>query len=125
MPDHRLSLGAWGQAHARAYLERRGYAILHENFRCREGEIDLVADDAGCLVFVEVRTRNGRRIGTPEESVDARKQAQLIRVAEAFRQTHPNASPDWRIDVVAVEGDGQGSPRRITLYPNAVESPGN
>ena len=121
MPDHRQSLGAWGQQHARAYLERSGYTILTENYRCREGEIDIVAEDTGCLVFVEVRTRSGRLAGTPEESVNAKKQAQLIRVAQAFLQAHPNASPDWRIDVVAIEGSGHGQPRRITLYPNAVE----
>lgn len=121
MADHRLALGAWGQRQARAYLERQGYTVLEENARLQEGEIDIVARQGDSLVFVEVRTRSGRALGTPEESVTPRKQAQLLRVAQAYLQAHPDAPADWRIDVVAVEGSGQGSARRIALLPSAVE----
>lgn len=121
MADHRLALGAWGQRQARAYLERQGYTVLEENARLPEGEIDIVARQGDSLVFVEVRTRSGRALGTPEESVTPRKQAQLLRVAQAYLQAHPDAPADWRIDVVAVEGSGQGSARRIALLPSAVE----
>ena len=121
MANHRIALGAWGQAQARDYLQRRGYKIVVENARLPEGEIDIVVLAGGVLVFVEVRTRSSRNLGTPEESVTPRKQAQMVRVAQAYLQAHPDSPESWRIDVVAVEGNGQGRPWRVTHLPNAVE----
>ena len=66
---------------AEAFLRRSAYTIVARNYRCRLGEIDLVALDGPVLVFVEVRSRNGPEFGTPLESVDARKQIRLARVA--------------------------------------------
>jgi len=99
----RRDLGAFGERVAAAHLEAKGYRIRARNFRCREGEIDIVAEDGDCLVFVEVRTRRGDAFGTPAESVTVAKERRLLTVARAYLQEHPDALPDQRIDVVAVE----------------------
>ena len=62
------------------HLERRGYVIRQRNYRCPVGEMDIVAEDGDCLVFVEVRTRRGREYSTPEESITAAKQVKLVEV---------------------------------------------
>jgi len=77
-------LGRRGEELAAELLRARGYTIVERNFRCRAGEIDLVALDGPTVVFVEVRSRRGERVGTPLESVDPRKQARLTLVARHF-----------------------------------------
>jgi putative endonuclease len=99
----RRDLGAFGERVAAAHLEAKGYRIRARNFRCREGEIDIVAEDGDCLVFVEVRTRRGDAFGTPAESVTAAKERRLLTVARAYLQEHIDVPPNQRIDVVGVE----------------------
>ena len=103
MKDGRRRLGAFGERLAAAHLEAKGYRIRARNFRCREGEIDIVAQDGETLVFVEVRTRRGDAMGGPAESVTARKEARLVTAATAYVQTLPEPPADQRIDVVAVQ----------------------
>ena len=81
--DRRGELGRRGEGLAEAFLRRSAYTIVARNYRCRLGEIDLVALDGPVLVFVEVRSRNGPAFGTPLESVDARKQLRLADAARA------------------------------------------
>jgi len=117
--DDRRGLGRHGEELAARHLAARGYEILERNWRCGAGELDLVARDGACLAFVEVRTRRGQELGSPEESITAAKQARLINLAEAYLQEHewPGA---WRIDVVAVEMDVRGRLQRLDHYENAV-----
>lgn len=109
-----------------AYLEQLGYAILARNWRTRSGELDIIARDGECLVFVEVRTRQiGRQaaapsFGAPEESVTPRKQLQLAAMADEYLFQMPWSGPK-RIDVVAVELAADGSVRRLAHYRDAVE----
>ena len=103
MKDGRRRLGAFGERLAAVHLGAKGYRIRARNYRCREGEIDIVAQDGGTLVFVEVRTRRGDALGGPAESVTARKEARLVAAATAYVQTLPQAPADQRIDVVAVQ----------------------
>jgi len=102
----RRELGAFGERVAAAHLEAKGYRIRARNFRCREGEIDIVAEQGDCLVFVEVRTRRGDAFGTPAESVTVAKERRLLTVAKAYLQQHNDVPPNQRIDVVAVELSG-------------------
>ena len=88
MPDRR-SLGDFGERVAAAHLEANGYTIRDRNFRTREGEIDIVAEKDGCLVFIEVRARRGQGMGSPAESITPRKQERLLTVASAYLQAHP------------------------------------
>ena len=103
MKDGRRRLGAFGERLAAAHLEAKGYRIRARNFRCREGEIDIVAQDGETLVFVEVRTRRGDALGGPAESVTDRKGARLVVAATAYVQTLPEPPADQRIDVVAIQ----------------------
>jgi putative endonuclease len=117
--DDRRGLGRWGEDLAGRHLAARGYEILARNWRCKTGELDLVARDGDGLVFIEVRTRRGEALGTPEESVTPAKQARLIALAEAYVQAH-DWPGNWRIDVVAVEVDRRGRLVRMEQYENAV-----
>jgi putative endonuclease len=117
--DDRRSLGRHGEELAARHLAGKGYEIIVRNWRCETGEIDLVARDGAGLAFVEVRTRRGRALGSPEESVTAAKQARLIDLAEAYVQTE-NWGGYWRIDVVAIEMDRRGRLLRIDHYENAI-----
>ena len=101
--DARL-LGSWGEAQAAEYLRCRGFRILAMNFRCRLGELDIVAEDRRYLVFVEVKLRSAGAIGLPREFVDARKQERLRRAAACYLSTHDLDAPA-RFDVAEVYTD--------------------
>ncbi len=120
----RKNLGDSGERVAALFLEQRGYKILDRNWRSRTraGEIDLVAEDADGLAFVEVRTRRGDAVGSPEESITPRKRARLIALAQEFLQTHPEyAVRAWRIDLVAIQLERAGRVARMNLIKSAVE----
>ena len=99
----RRGLGAEGEARAAAHLARRGYRIVARNVREGGVEIDLVALRPGLVVFVEVKTRRGRGFGAPEEAVDARKCARLVRGAAAWLRAHRPGAARVRFDVIAWE----------------------
>lgn len=89
------------------YLTARGYEIVEMNFRCRTGEIDIIAREGRYLVFVEVKYRNGRGIGTPLEAVTPGKQRSISRVAVYYMLVRhlPETTP-CRFDVVGISPDG-------------------
>ena len=121
MPDNRQALGRRGEEYAARYLAGHGYRVLARNWRCATGEIDLVAEKTGTLIFVEVRTRRGDRWGTPEESITPAKRAKLISAAQTYLDEHGEADRDWRIDVVAIQVGTRSEVRRCTLIENAIE----
>ena len=98
MTDPRRSLGRRGEEMAVAELARRGYTIRQRNWRCPAGEIDVVAEQAGWLVFVEVRTRRGRELGPPEVSITPAKRTRLIQVAQSYLTEFEWPEGDWRCD---------------------------
>ena len=104
----------------RDILKKRGYRILETNYRCPEGEIDIVAKHQGFLVFIEARTKTSLEFGIPEESITITKQARLRTTAARYRQAHDDLPQSWRIDVVAIEINQQGQLLRINLIENAV-----
>lgn len=116
----RQRLGRRGEDLAARQLQAEGYTLLERNYRCTAGEMDVVARDGECLVFVEVRTRRGDRWGTPEESVTPAKQARLVLVAKHYIAEHEAWDVDWRIDLVAVDMDGWGRLRRLEIIRDAV-----
>ncbi len=118
----RRELGRVGEERAASFLEQKGYRIVARNVRNWAGEMDLVARDGGTTVFVEVRTRRGRALGTPEESITREKGRRLVRVAQAHLQMHDALEGDWRVDVVAVELDG--GQVRVRHHVNAVSENG-
>ena len=98
----RRILGTEGERAAEAFLRRRRYAILERNYRCKAGEVDLIALHRGVVVFVEVKTRTQEEFGDPLEAVDRRKQRQVIRAARYFIAQHRLYDRDARFDVVGV-----------------------
>jgi putative endonuclease len=116
----RKQVGALGEKLAAEYLKKRSYKILETNYRCPDGEIDIIAKHKGYLVFVEVRTKTSLEFGHPEESITQAKMKKLRDMANHYCQTHEKLPELWRIDMVAVELDEKGKPSRIELIENAV-----
>ena len=96
------ALGRRGEEIAARYLASRGLAIVERNWRCPQGEIDLIARDGGELVFVEVKTRSSVAFGHPLESITPVKLARLRRLAAAWCDAHPGGHDTIRIDAIAV-----------------------
>ncbi len=92
------------ERYAAKWLEARGLTIIARNFRCRLGEIDLVARQGGTVVFVEVRARRSSRFASAAASVDHRKQQRLLRTAQVYLRKHPAAAQaPCRFDVIAIQ----------------------
>lgn len=106
----RQQAGDAAEAAACAHLAQAGCRILARNVRFREGELDIVADDGGTLVFVEVRMRRDERFGGADGSVDRYKRQRLVRAAQHYLLVHHGgrggAAPACRFDVITVDGDG-------------------
>ncbi len=117
----RQEVGKLGEEAARKFLKKQGYRIREAGFRCRHGEIDIIAQQKDSLVFVEVRTKSNLDFGTPEESITRAKKEKLIATALTYATTHQDMPSLWRIDVVAVELDDKGKTKRIELIENAIE----
>jgi putative endonuclease len=98
---------------ARSFLEARGYRLVQSNYTCKLGEIDIVADDAGTLCFIEVRSRSRADRGSPLETIDARKRRHIARAAQHYLVAHRATHRPARFDVVSVVGD------RFELVRNA------
>lgn len=117
----RKTTGMIGEKLAADFLTKQGYEIIETNFRCKEGEVDIIAKDGDYLVFIEVRAKSSRMFGSPEESITARKKEHLKNVAARYQEGHDNLPQQWRIDFVAVELDKEGKPQRIEVIKNAVD----
>ena len=99
------AVGAYGERLAARYLTEVGMTILDRNWRCDQGEIDIVAMDDGCLVIVEVKTRRSLSFGSPVEAVTAVKAARLRRLAGCWIADHRSlidSVADVRIDVIGI-----------------------
>ena len=95
-------LGVHGERIAAAYLTSAGLRVLDRNWRCREGELDIVAREGSALVFCEVKTRRGTGFGHPVEAVTPQKRARLRDLAQRWLAAHDEHAPDLRFDVVGV-----------------------
>ncbi len=104
MTQGRLRLGAAGEAQAAAWYEAHGYRILARNWRCPDGELDLVLDRDGTVVFCEVKTRTSDAFGVPAEAVTVAKQRKLRRLAARWLEQAPARPRELRFDVAAVLG---------------------
>lgn len=114
-----IELGKKGEELAVGYLQKLRYKILERNYRCKFGEIDIIALDRKTVVFVEVKTRSSKEFGSPQTGVTLRKQRQLAKVALSYLQKHHLFNRDARFDVVAVEKNC--SEERINMIRNAFE----
>ena len=95
-------VGRAGELYAQRWLGRRGWDILDTNWRCRDGEIDIVARHGADLVFVEVKTRTSTRFGHPVEAIGITKLARMRRLAGAWLAAHPGVTGTIRLDVLGI-----------------------
>jgi putative endonuclease len=101
-PAPTVAVGSGGERAAADFLRERGYHILERNFRCRGGEIDLIAIDGGVLVFVEVKVRRTLSRGAPIEAVTLTKQARVRRAAQEYLTFCGRVFSRIRFDVISV-----------------------
>ncbi|MEJ3717550.1 YraN family protein [Paenibacillus polymyxa] len=100
--DQRKAKGAMGEEAAALFLENLGYRILERNWRCRSGEIDLIAKQEHILVFIEVRSRSSSKYGTPAESVTPRKITQVRQTAAVYLHMNGMGDAPIRFDMISV-----------------------
>jgi putative endonuclease len=113
-----IELGQRGERIAARYLTDRGMRLLDRNWRCREGELDIVARDGDAIVFCEVKTRREVGFGHPVEAVTPAKQRRLRTLGHLWLAAHDEHAPDLRFDVVGVLVRGEG-PAVVTHLPGA------
>jgi putative endonuclease len=111
-------LGCYGERVAVRALTDAGLLVLDRNWRCRDGELDVVARDGDALVFCEVKTRRGTGFGHPAEAVTPAKRRRLRMLARAWLAENDHHAPDLRFDVVGVHVPASG-PARVTHLRNA------
>jgi putative endonuclease len=118
--DHRQALGQKGEVLSASFLEDLGYSILETNYRTPYGEIDLITRQNDVIVFVEVKTRSSRTLGPPEISITPRKAEHMRCAAEFYIQQLSKTQIDWRIDVIAVQINSDGTPPSIEHFENVI-----
>lgn len=115
----RKELGAIGEAAAVKLLVRSGYKIRHRNFRCPLGELDLVAEHRGVVVFIEVKTRTTAEFGAPFEAVSPLKQRRLVRLATYYLKGRRMLERPCRFDAVSVVVSPSGRLAAVELIKDA------
>ena len=110
--------GAWGEAKAAEYLRKKGYKLVAAGYRCRFGEIDLIAIDGKTLCFIEVKTRSNLAVGLPRDYVTAAKQ-ERIRKTALFYLSEKELDCPVRFDVAEVYRSDSGALERIEYMKNA------
>ena len=115
MTYNKRQIGTEKEKLAGAYLEKNGYEIIEYNFRCKQGEIDIVAKDGEYLVFCEIKYRSNTKNGTPFEAVDYKKQRVISRCALFYIAKHRINDVPCRFDVVSV------TDKEIQVLKNAFE----
>lgn len=113
-------LGKEGEQAAICYLENKGYQIRHQNWRSGRKELDIVAEDQGELIIVEVKTRRNKLYGNPEDSIDEKKLRRIVASADAYVRTFSIDLP-VRFDIISLVGEK--SPLEIEHIKNAFYPP--
>lgn len=120
MLNSRQRLGQSGEETVVRYLEKNGYTVLSKNYRCKIGEIDIIARDGADLVFIEVKTRSGLGYGSPAAAVTIRKQRQITRAAQWYLAEQQLFDTPARFDVISVLC-GEASLQQIDHINNAFD----
>jgi putative endonuclease len=116
-----VPIGRHAESLAAAHLEAIGLRVVARNWRRPEAELDIVADDDGTCVFVEVRSRTGEDHGHPLEAITPHKRARVIRAARLYLNQETPAAAGYRFDVVAVTFWTDGREPDVVHVPNAFE----
>lgn len=117
MKTKNLETGHWGEEIGREFLRKKGYKIIDQNYKTKFGEIDLIVRDKKTLVFVEVRTKIGDDLGTPEDSLNREKIKKLIKNAAVY-VLRKDYQKSYRIDAVCIVLEENRTINRVTHYQN-------
>jgi putative endonuclease len=117
-PHWKQLLGRYGERKACTYLKKQGYRILEKNFRCKAGEVDIIAADHETLVFVEVKTRSSDQFGTPQEAVTPEKLRTLKEAAHYYMQETSAPPTQVRYDILALTIDQNTKVKNIEHIKN-------
>jgi len=120
MPEHYHAVGKTGEEIAIRYLLQQGYQVLERNYRCRFGEIDLIARDGSTLAFIEVKTRRSQKFGPAAAAVTLEKQRYLVKASQVYLTRKRKAHELCRFDVVTIELDALIS--HIELIKDAFQA---
>ena len=121
MLDSRKELGAKGEKLAARFLKRKGYKIIQRNYRCKLGEVDIVAEQDKTLVFVEVRTQQTEKFGPPQYSINSAKRSHISRVALFYIKEKRLVEQSCRFDVIAITFPSGSRKPNIEHIENAFE----
>lgn len=116
----RFSLGERGEAAACTFLKKSGYEILEKNYKCKIGEIDVIARRQGRTAFIEIKTRTSAQFGSPQEAVDLKKQEKIFKVAAWYLKEKKLSKTPIAFDVVAILWK-EGRAPEIRLITDAFE----
>ena len=114
------SLGDFGERLAVAFLEQKGYRIRGRQVRTRYGEIDIVAENAVAIIFVEVKTRRTTRFGLPEESITMSKRQHLAHAVDAYRVQEGIVEKNFRVDAITILLDEQTHKATVRHIPDIL-----
>ncbi len=120
MSSSRQALGRLGETQAIQFSTQQGFKIIEHNFRTAYGEIDLIVQKEGTIVFVEVKTRSTDTYDLPETSVTLKKRQHLISCAQAYSQATRQYYAVWRIDMLAIRNSKELRYPEIVHFENAV-----
>lgn len=117
---NRKQFGDKGEQLAVGHLKKLGYKIISTNYRCKIGEIDIIAHDGQRIVFIEVKTRGSDKLGSPAEAVNTRKQRKISRIAFYYLDDNNLLDSEIRFDVIAILAGPAQTPK-IEHIPDAFE----
>jgi putative endonuclease len=120
MPEHYHAIGKAGEEAALEYLLQQGYHLLERNYRCRFGEIDLIAQDGKTLAFIEVKTRRSQRFGPAAAAITYEKQRHLVKASQVYLAQRRKGDELCRFDVVTIDLDAHTT--RIELIKDAFQA---
>ncbi len=121
MLDFRKKIGFEGEKLAAKYLKRKGYKIVQTNYRCKLGEIDIVAEQNKIIVFVEVRTKHSEKLGLPQYSINTAKRGQISRAALCYIKEKKIVDQTCRFDVIAITFPSDSKEPKFEHIENAFE----
>ena len=121
MLDSPQEVGAKGEKLAVKFLKRKGYRIVQRNYRCKLGEIDIVAQQSGTIVFVEVKARQTQEFGPPQYAITAAKKKQISRVALWYIKDKKVTEQTCRFDVIGITFSPESRKPRVEHIENAFQ----
>ncbi len=121
VPSKTQSVGHEAETMAADFLQDQGYRIINRNWRCRWGELDLIAQEGETLVFIEVKARSSHDFGSPEESLTRTKQRKLLKAAWQYLQSANMLESEWRFDLIAIDLNSDREASGIHHYRHAIE----